>query len=136
LLVGGFSGVVLVLDGLATLLEELDVDWLGEALLGLVALPATPPVAEDWLALLPAAFASVLGEALTPDPTCAEPELHVSAMCFRLVTVKDFPAAEDDWVCPLALTEADDDVSLPVLAPINWTWWPTCCFRSLVAPFS
>ena len=124
MLVGGLSGVVLVVDGLATLLELLDVDWLGEALLwlGFAAEPATPPVAEDWLDVLPAAFASALGAALTPEPTCAEPELHVSAICFTLVTVKDLPAADVDCVCPLALTEADDDVSLPVLAPINWTW--------------
>ena len=49
MLVGGLSGVVLVLDGLATLLELLDVDWPGAALfwLGFAAEPATPPVAED-----------------------------------------------------------------------------------------
>ena len=100
MLVGGLSGIVLVLEGLATLLEELDVDWLGEAALwlGFAAEPATPPVAEAWLDMLPAAFASVLGAAFTPDPTCAEPELQVSAICFRLVTVNDLPAADDDCV--------------------------------------
>lgn len=100
MLVGGLSGVVLVLDGLATLLELLDVDWPGAALfwLGFAAEPATPPVAEDWLDMLPAAFASVLGAAFTPEPTCAEPELQVSAMCFKLVTVNVLPAADEACV--------------------------------------
>jgi len=60
----------------------------------------------------------------------------VSAMCFTFVTVKFLADEDEDCVWPVLLADADEVVSVPVIVPESWTWCPTCCFRSDVAPFS
>lgn len=104
---GGFSGEVVVeVDGLATLL---DCDDCVDAL----------PVLEDD----------------TPGPSCAD-GLHVSAMCFTLVTAKLLFDIVEDCVLPVLLADAEAVDSLPVVAPISSTLCPTWSFRSAVEPFS
>ena len=140
----GFSGeVALVPAGLATLpLEDCPLTLLDDCPLTLLleagdweafcdALPATPPTFD----CAPLSAAGLCEE--TPDPRDDDGEaLHVSAMCFALVTVKVLPAEEDDCVWPVLLAAAEDVESLPEVVPLSWTWCPTCCFRSEVAPFS
>ncbi len=125
---GGFSGVVLFgLAGLATLPEAWSVALL-EAGGVVVAAPATPAL--DWELL------SLAGFDETPEPSADEDELHVSAMCFTLVTVKLLFDDAEDCVWPVLLADEDAVASLPLVVPVSCTSCPTCAFRSAVAPLS
>jgi len=95
--------------------------------------PATPPVVDCALFWVDGLCAPE-----TPDPSCDEGDdaLQVSAMCLTLVTVKFLADEDEDCVWPLLLAEAEAVVSLPAIVPESWTWCPTCCFRSEVAPLS
>ena len=130
-LVVEFSGVVVVEVGFATLPAAWPLVLLEAGVCEALAEPATPPVVD----CAPLSAAGLCDD--TPEPSCDDGDaLQVSAMCFTLVTVKFLPADADDCVWPVLLAEADEVVSLPVVVPDSCTWWPTCCFRSAVAPFS
>ena len=125
---GGFSGVVLFgFVGLATLPEAWPVAVL-EAGGVEVAAPATPAL--DWELL------SLDGFDETPEPNADEDELHVSAMCLTLVTVKFLLDDAEDCVWPMLLADEEAVASLPLVVPVSCTSCPTCAFRSDVAPFS
>jgi hypothetical protein len=131
LLAGGFSGVPVVVEveGLVTLplaLEEGEVEDCDDEVAGDV---------EDWDDCddCEAALLSELGLEETPEPRPAD-GLQVSAMCFTPVAVKLLLDIVEDCVWPLLLAEAEAVASLPVVAPISSTLWPTCAFRSAVEP--
>jgi hypothetical protein len=77
----------------------------------------------------------LLGLEETPDPK-ADEGLQESAMCFTLVTVKLLFDIAEDCVWPVLLAEAEVLASLPVVAPIIWTCFPTSAFKSAVDPLS
>ena len=95
---------------------------------GFVRLAMLPDVAP--VALLEA------GAAETPEPSSDGGDgLHVSAMCFTLATLNVLPDELGDCVWP-ALGGVEALVLLLATLPMSCTLWPTCCFRSLVAPVS
>lgn len=116
------------------------VGFSGDAVLefvGLATLPAAAPVALlEAGGVLDCALLSLDGLAETPEPSAEEEGLHVSAMCFMLVTVKFFDDDADDCVWPVALADEDAIASAPPVVPLSWTWWPTWAFMSDVAPFN